>query len=1572
MSDTGSGEGERAPTKRSLNNAESLAKAIQKEVDEGARQHVPDARPPSPSSSQRKPSRRPTIDKPAPEGGVHTKRKPSRSPRKRSNAPPTEQDSVAAQLAVKPFQGSSPGKVHFVPDKLHPNAPSVVDWLQALAKSHLDERLDGTFIDALLLARSEKLSEVLADLHSYIAGSELAEHKRRFIDALLVSKGDFDAMKVLDRIDAGFVYCSGPFCKIADYLREKEKGAVSEDDRERIGWWGLYSVINAAMRVVGDLHMRQCAKPKCLYDSKSCGGKPPKQHLDEITAFQPFLGRLRDLLLMLPRESTLLFRGITVNVSRDYKLKTRFRWSPYTSTSLQQETAFEYMQGKDGTFFVILSYTARNMQFVALHEEAELLYGANSLFEVAWKLSPTLLRMIGCQFDVVVVREVDKHAKSGAADELEHLDQIALVATETAALFTSFLTRYVEGRVKEMRSGKEAPLLSALKEWLACGTMFSSRKRRDSQHGRRRAPLCMTGGGGTGKTAAAIAVYSQLATHAAGNEKRILPVFVALPTVHEKLLKSRALDNYVMEMYGLTPEGLIAMGETFDVVLILDSLDEAGLTRKEVERTVKGTADGSLLEKQPWCWGCSVILTTRPEYLKAIGVTAAKVLGPAVQEINLEPFSQEDCRHYMFKVLGDVEAEVVEEKMASFERRGVGDTMSNPFLLSMLVEADDGEDEEDTARLDRNQVYEKYLMKHADVKVRQRKGAGSTAEEVLRGGERVACWMASHNRWQVPLKDALDAALKGASFSREEAMEVLRCLPVRVEDWNDELLLLSFRHKTIPEYLCARRLWRDPEHTLQYDMLRSFSKDTPNIRQFFRRSALRDTAAKEHFMKEIKPVLMAEISKTRSAGAVKPVKAEEGYIAANALSLCSSVPFQSGDDLSGVRIAGADVRQALFSGVKLPSAHLTDCWMEHAEFHDCDLTECDFSGAALGAVLPPIRESTIFTCVCFSVAGDRIASGGADNVVTIWDAEDGSEVGKVEGHTAAVTRIEFSESGLQLLSSSKDGSVRLWDVAEGTELRRLAHTAAVTDTCFSLEGLRIASSCLDKTVRVWDAETGQEECTLEGHSSAVNCVAFSPETKQPKVASGSDDCTLVIWDIRNRRPHRTIDAQSQVMSVTFLPDGARVVAGRKDSAISIWEVASGHELIKLDAHSQRINCVTCSCDGRVASCSRDKTIRIWDPTSGESQRFTGHTGDVTCVAFSDDGCRLVSGSADFSIRNWDATHDTSQICDGHTEAVCALAFSPKGTLLASCSDDCSVGLWNATTGGLTQKLEGHTGPVNDVGFHDELSLLASGSSDATIKIWDLHTGRECITIAGHAHGVMNVDISPNGKEIISGSLDATGRIWDVKTGEELHTLEGHTAGVAAVSYSHDGAQCATGSCDKRVKLWDARTGKELHTLEGHTDEVRTVAYYPDGSRIISGGDDREIKVWDTKTGRVLQTLVGHTYWVMSLCLSLDGSMICSGGWDGTGRVWDAQQYTELQKLEGHAGAVTDTAFSADCSLIATSSRDATVRVWHRTEGGRFVLTCICGLAARTTHAAPDCEGLTTVNPVEARQVIRTR
>src|SRR6266481_1783396 len=116
------------------------------------------------------------------------------------------------------------------------------------------------------------------------------------------------------------------------------------------------------------------------------------------------------------------------------------------------------------------------------------------------------------------------------------------------------------------------------------------------------------------------------------------------------------------------------------------------------------------------------------------------------------------------------------------------------------------------------------------------------------------------------------------------------------------------------------------------------------------------------------------------------------------------------------------------------------------------------------------------------------------------------------------------------------------------------HTSSVTTVAFSPDGKHIASGSSDKTIRVWDAESGNVVAgPFEGHNHAVWSVAFSPDGKH--IASGSSDKTIRVWDAESGNVVAgPFEGHTYtVQSVAFSPDGKHIASGSSDNTIRVWD-----------------------------------------------------------------------------------------------------------------------------------------------------------------------------------------------------------------------------------------------------------------------------------------------------------------------------------------------------------------------------------------------------------------------------------
>jgi WD40 repeat protein/serine/threonine protein kinase len=373
---------------------------------------------------------------------------------------------------------------------------------------------------------------------------------------------------------------------------------------------------------------------------------------------------------------------------------------------------------------------------------------------------------------------------------------------------------------------------------------------------------------------------------------------------------------------------------------------------------------------------------------------------------------------------------------------------------------------------------------------------------------------------------------------------------------------------------------------------------------------------------------------------------------------------------------------------------------------------------------------------------------------------------------------------------------------------------------------------------------------------------------------------------------------------------------------------------RFTGHTSDVSAVAFAPDGRTAlSASQDNTLILWDVASGERIRtLTRHTGGVLGVAFAPDGKTALSASRDNTLILWDITNgEAIHTFTGHTSLVNSVAFAPDGKTALSASYDGTPILWDVASGDKIRTFTGYTSLVNSIAFAPDGKTALSASYDGTPILWDVASGDKIRTFTGYTSLVNSIAFAPDGKTALSASYDSTLILWDVATGKAIRIFAGHTNWVVGVSFSPDGKTALSASQDNTLILWDVASGKAIRTFVGHTSDVNKVAFAPDGKTALSGSLDSTLILWDVATGETLRTFTGHSDYVLGLAFAPDGKTALSGSYS-TLILWDVSSGESIRTFTGHTNWVYAVAFAPDGKTALSASYDSTLILWDVTSG----------------------------------------
>ncbi|KAL8739181.1 MAG: hypothetical protein Q9190_007876, partial [Brigantiaea leucoxantha] len=567
--------------------------------------------------------------------------------------------------------------------------------------------------------------------------------------------------------------------------------------------------------------------------------------------------------------------------------------------------------------------------------------------------------------------------------------------------------------------------------------------------------------------------------------------------------------------------------------------------------------------------------------------------------------------------------------------------------------------------------------------------------------------------------------------------------------------------------------------------------------------------------------------------------------------------------------------------------------------------------------------------------GTLFATGGADGVIKIWDIRGGYVTHTFRGHSGVISALLFFEAAdpnLEHQRHTKDQRKR------GRSDENVPVDKENTQIKGEASRFRLASGSEDGKIRIWDLLKRKTIAILDSHVSVIRGLCFTPT--QSAVVSASRDKTAIIWDALTWKVRNVIPVLEGVESVGLLAEDSLIFTGGETGRLRLWEARSGREVtdeqpaggegdnITQIIHNPRFNFLLC------VHGDQSLVLRSTSPLSNPVPPESTIEPPPTL-------CRI-SGTYDEII---DLTYLT------RSQSLMALATNSENIRLIS---------------------------------------LASGSSDSTSPGTLNYFGADVALLEGHEDIVICLDVDWSGCWLATGAKDNTARLWRIdhanNSYEQYATYTGHAESLGAISLpsqsppagspaqtdplSHPPAFVITGSQDSTVKKWnvpkvhkskqDTNSSRAVYTRKAHDKDINAISINHNSTLFASASQDRTVKIWSTEEGEVQGILRGHRRGVWSVQFapkdtpnisgdngpaSASRGLVLTGSGDKSIKIWSLTDYSCLRTFEGHSNSVLKVLwlpppFSPDSTpltsqrptRIASAGGDGLVKIWDANTG----------------------------------------
>lgn len=538
--------------------------------------------------------------------------------------------------------------------------------------------------------------------------------------------------------------------------------------------------------------------------------------------------------------------------------------------------------------------------------------------------------------------------------------------------------------------------------------------------------------------------------------------------------------------------------------------------------------------------------------------------------------------------------------------------------------------------------------------------------------------------------------------------------------------------------------------------------------------------------------------------------------------------------------------------------------------------------------------------VAISPNGQLLASGGEDGLLRIHEVS-GRSVRDIRATDGTIETIEFTQDGRFLAVGTSTGVLAVYRVADWVkEIQFHAHAKSITTLAFSSDSTLLVSGSDDCTVALWDFPAGTLIRRLPPHSTPIESADISADGS--RIAFSTSDGWLKVlklpqaeidWEYRHEEP---------VRSVCFGWKSQELLAGCHDGRIRVFPLDAAEPRLTLDGFSEPVQSVTFGEDDRlIAAADKSGQLRIWDTDSGLLRNVAQCPGGrIFSLAYTPTDRLLVTADRQGCLRLWDQQNLPKDLVLESRFQISGISIDTAGTTLLAAQGS-------------------HVTCLDLVLTRNKSLPVFQKEKDFCSRI-PVRWFREQRT---HA-----IALSHDGRLVACGDLSNKISLLNAKTGMLVKSLDlkGESVYFSSLTFSKDDLTLLASGVPGVVLLFDVATSETMLRVDAETEQALQAIFSGDESQMIFGGNHVVGTIDISSSG--LKKVSTPPFLVRCVALSPDGRFAITGGETGVITFWKYPSWKEIGIVKTSADLICSFAFTPDGRTLAVGTNNHKLTFWN--------------------------------------------